>query len=190
MKASERWLRGRADAHPMSHEPIIRLGVLPNLRHRYAPEIARIDAAEARFEGCSQDARDLANWSLRFQWTWETIPLRWEALADVAEGIDKRARRGSAAWDVAGRSDAARAFDAQGSDRRARGEPSDGEPTAEEMFQWALSHQLSASWQGSMIRLQWFEDGKRHSHWCPDATETQRALLAAMLRERGAKGET
>ena len=93
-RASERWLR----------EQVVVDGSLPDeyesrvskameiLRREFSREIARIDAEEARFHACSEDAQDWAQLLVKMrvgQWTFE--PHRWAALADVACGIDRRA---------------------------------------------------------------------------------------------------
>ena len=103
-RASERWLRElavsgaslddlREAADGRAGQVAVRR--MDAQRAQYASEIARIDAAEARFEACSETARESAQAVIGFRsWVtdWEKAPVVYEALADVACGIDRRAQ--------------------------------------------------------------------------------------------------
>ena len=87
MKASERWLSERIDA---LEDPC----GMSEFRLRYASYVSRIDAAEARFKGCSEIARiGAASW-VSAPLNWLDTPNHYAALADVACGIDQRAASG------------------------------------------------------------------------------------------------
>ena len=90
-RASKRWVREREQQNNQRDPWYANES---ELRRKYAAEIDRIDAAEARFEACSEAARwDSAKAIARsLAEDWSRHPNWWEALADVACGIDRRAQ--------------------------------------------------------------------------------------------------
>ena len=93
-RASERWLKQEMELVNFDQgrrlEDEINLGYLHD---RYTSEIARIDAAIERLKSCSKEAVQRAELYCEGLCEWSLMPGYYEAIADVAEGIDRRSNR-------------------------------------------------------------------------------------------------